>query len=104
MKQYIIAGSLEQFRQWKHKYLSELGDLYTISVQDIVYVQDILTLKGLHKPKGRFIGTWYKRQDIDQIVFQLLVVGSITQDQLDHIITTKDKLNGVKMDLSLYGL
>lgn len=62
-----------------------------------------MTLKGQRKPHGRFIGTWYKRTDIDQILLQLLMTG-LDHDKYDQILVTKDKLNGVQVDTKLYGM
>lgn len=103
-RQYIIAGHMSEFVHWKKKQIQLLGESFLLNQRDIIYVSGPETLKGIRAPNGRFIGTWYRRQDINQIILQLLMAGSIDPDMHDYIITTRDKLNGVEMDLSLYGI
>lgn len=103
-KIFIISGTHEEFRRWRQDYVNTIGDSFILSQQDLVYVSGPEILKGITKPEGRFIGTWWTRNDIGEIGFQLLVAGSIESDKLDHILATRDKLRGVEMDLSLYGI
>lgn len=77
-KIFVIAGNIDQFMQWKHRNYPELltnGQIQ--SLQDIVYVNGCDNLKGHREPHGVFIGTWYKRKDIEYILTQLQIAGSI---------------------------
>ena len=102
-KLFIIAGTHDEFRNWRKNYVNLIGDSFILSQQDLVYVHDVSYLKGVRNPEGRFIGTWWKRNDINEIMFQLLISG-VDSKIIDQVAVTKDKLNGVEMDLSLYGL
>ena len=95
---FIIAGTRDEFTHWRKFNFNPVNMEY----QNLIYVDDLMRLKGIHKPHGRFIGSWYRRRDIDQIIFQLLVVGSISQDQLERIIAIKDKLNHVSTDIPVW--
>ena len=77
-KIFIIAGNIDQFMQWKHRnYPEMLTNGQIQSLQDIVYVAGVDNLKGHREPHGLFIGTWYTRNDIESILAQLLISGSI---------------------------
>lgn len=102
-RQYIIAGGYLEYKQWLNK-LYDSPDYFPGATSGYIYVQDVSHLKGIRNPRGRFIGTWYKRPDLDQIILQLLMSGGIDSNKHDEIITTRDKLNGVQVDLNLYGI
>ena len=77
-KIFIISGNYNQFKEWKSRNYPELltnGQIQ--SLQDIVYVAGVDNLKGHREPHGMFIGTWYQRNDIESILTQLLISGSI---------------------------
>lgn len=67
---YIIAGNTEQFRQWFDKNYN--------GTDKIVNVTSIDYLKGIHQPHGLLIGTWYLREDIERILYQLQIADSIS--------------------------
>ncbi len=71
-KLFIIAGNHDQFREYQRKDTS--SDI-------LVYVSSIETLKGVREPKGKFIGTWYKREDMLVILYQLSVAGSLNEEK-----------------------
>lgn len=77
-KIFIISGNYNQFKEWKSRNYPELltnGQIQ--SLQDIVYVGSVDNLKGHREPHGLFIGTWYQRNDIEYILTQLQIAGSI---------------------------
>jgi hypothetical protein len=43
-------------------------------------------LKGVDQPHGVFVGTWYRRNDIEDILIQLRIAGSISHDKMMEII------------------
>jgi len=79
---FIIAGNYQQFREYQRKGYSDDLLLY----QNLVYVSDVMTLKGIHKPRGRFIGTWYRREDLGDIIMQLRLASSIDEEKLEEIL------------------
>lgn len=77
-KIYIIAGTHDEYLQWRNKHYPELllnGQI--TKPTDITYVSGAETLKGISNPSGRFIGTWYKRSNIEEILFQLQIAGKL---------------------------
>lgn len=93
-KIFVIAGNIDQFMQWKHRNYPELltnGQIQ--SLLDIVYVNGVDNLKGHREPHGMFIGTWYQRNDITQIILHLQVAGSINEYQVSSLYRIIDGRN-----------
>lgn len=63
---WVIAGTREEYKHWLRSRPEALHGEYA-------YVADVVMLKGYSKPTGIFIGTWYDRPDIDNILNQLLI-------------------------------
>lgn len=76
-KLFIIAGNVNEFKNWCRENHDRLG---------AIYVDSIIRLKGTFAPHGRFIGTWYRRNDIEDIIVQLQIAGSITPVKAQEII------------------
>jgi hypothetical protein len=76
VKTFIIAGNYNQFLNYTRDK----------NRNDYVYVSSTDRLKGYSKPTGRFIGTWYQRKDLGDILDQLKVAGSIDFDKLNEIL------------------
>jgi hypothetical protein len=77
-KIYIIAGTYDEYLRWRNNNYPELllnGEISKPT--DIMYVSGAETLKGISNPRGRFIGTWYKRSNIEEILFQLQIAGKL---------------------------
>lgn len=77
-KIFIIAGTHDEYLRWRSRNFPELllnGEISKPT--DIVYVSGAETLKGISNPTGRFIGTWYKRSNIEEILFQLQIAGKL---------------------------
>jgi hypothetical protein len=77
-KIFIIAGTHDEYLQWRSRNFPELllnGEISKPT--DIIYVCGAETLKGISNPTGRFIGTWYKRSNIEEILFQLQIAGKL---------------------------
>ena len=71
---YVIAGNQQQFVdyvqrniEWRH----HCGE-FSASTTDYVYVADTRSLMGIKEPHGVFIGTFKEREDISEILTQLL--------------------------------
>lgn len=73
-KYYVIAGNRSEYTDWKRRNcVGMLNDNKVESLHDIVYVHSVDSIRGVSNPQGIFIGTWYNRIDIDQILNQLTV-------------------------------
>ena len=56
---YVIAGNYDQYKQWLHR---------TSHTGEYVYVAVVANLLGLSDIHGYFVGTWYERKDIQEIL------------------------------------
>ena len=86
-KFFVIAGNYDQYVNWKNRNYPELllnGQIEKI--QDLVYVSSIDQLKGYNNPKGMFIGTWYRREDMEYVLGQLQVVGTLNVTQVHRLL------------------
>ena len=91
-KIFIISGTFFQFKEWKSRNYPELLTNRNIkSLQDLVYVAGVDNLRGHQEPHGVLIGTWYKRNDIESILTQLLISGSILPWKHQELINIVDK-------------
>ena len=68
---FIIAGNHQQYRDWCIKNHYRTG---------ATYVDNPSRLKGYNQPHGKFVGTWYERDDIYVILNLLKIAGSIDQE------------------------
>jgi hypothetical protein len=59
-KKFIVAGNYEEYRTFLHNHKDDINVIY-------VYVNSSRDLKGLRDIEGFYIGTYYKRHDIDTI-------------------------------------
>ncbi len=84
-KLFIIAGNYDQFRIYQRKDTS--SDI-------LVYVSSIDTLKGIREPRGKFIGTWYRREDMLVILYQLSVAGSLSKEKREELALYLSNLQG----------
>lgn len=74
-KQYfIICRDREQFKNFTNKKTNDLWlQGYTsFSLSNFIYVSGVDRLRGHSNPSGFFIGTWYERPDIRDILAVLL--------------------------------
>jgi hypothetical protein len=75
--QYIIAGNVDQYRNWAAD---------KMSVNHCQYVTGPEMLRGIENPHGVFIGTWYEREDIHTILERLVVASRVENPALTNII------------------
>ena len=87
-KIFIIAGSHQEFDNWRRFNHNPVDKRY----QNIIYVDSPDSILGIREPHGRFIGTWYRRRDIGDIIHRLRVAGSIDQKQVEKIMYEYDRL------------
>jgi hypothetical protein len=99
---YIIAGNHHEFINWKKKPEIQAIAFLEDTVHQFVYVSSVDSLRGIHEPHGKLIGTWYNRPDLNDILHQLLIAGSITADQYDDIQVKRNLILKLSPDLSMY--
>lgn len=87
-KLFIIAGNYDQFRAWRSNHINLIGETLILK-QNLIYVHDVHNLRGYREPHGLFIGTWYQRADIESIILQLQVAGSITPARAQELLNMK---------------
>ena len=75
--QYIIAGNIDQYRNWAAD---------KMSVNHCQYVGGPDILRGIENPHGVFIGTWYERKDIQEILARLLATSRVENPELRKAI------------------
>lgn len=76
-RHYIIAGNIDQYRNWAAD---------KMSVNECLYVGGPDILRGIENPHGVFIGTWYERKDIDDILVQLVAASRVDNPALRKAI------------------
>jgi hypothetical protein len=75
---YIVAGNYEQYHAW----IKETD----LSPKEWVYVSGRDTVRGVRNPEGRFIGTWYQRDDAFDILTVLGVSTDVKNDNLEKAL------------------
>lgn len=83
-KIFVVAGNYEQFRWFRKElgYAIAANDI-PIRFQDIVYVSGPEALRGHQQPWGYMTGTWYEREDIDDIRIQSQLAGATSGDFIE---------------------
>jgi hypothetical protein len=74
--QYIIAGNHMQYMSW----LSKQKNIHC----QYVGIPDVL--RGIENPHGVFIGTWYERKDMYDILIQLVAASRVDNPALRKAI------------------
>lgn len=72
-KKYIVAGNLSQFNSYVNSKNDDACYLYVNSRDMLLGLKDI---------NGMFIGTWYDRPDIFDIISQLCIVQNKTAGKI----------------------
>jgi len=75
--QYIIAGNIDQYRNWAAD---------KMSVNHFLYVSGPDMIRGIENPHGIFIGTWYERKDIYDILLNLLTASRVENPEIRKAI------------------
>ena len=72
---FVVAGTWEEYEKFKNECIHNgryFGNTF-------VYVSSASTLRGHSNPDGVFIGSWYDRSDIDDIM--LVLLAAIRRDE-----------------------
>lgn len=81
-KYFVISGNYDQFTSWRNRNAPEMLLNHQISnLHDLTYVKSVHDIKGITNPAGIFIGTWYHRSDIKEILIQL----NVSMTNLDRV-------------------
>lgn len=85
-KIFVVAGQFDQFRIFRNQLIEAMveGGI-DARYQDIVYVNNPIMLRGYHNPWGYKVGTWFDREDINEIDIMLLVAGSSLQEDFIEV-------------------
>lgn len=73
-KTFVIAGNHEQARTWIKQNITDYANTHGAwrSLSDYIAVSGPEQLKGYSDPHGVFIGNWYERKDIGEVLTILL--------------------------------
>ena len=87
MKTFVIAGTKREADYWIINDLSKKYPFNTsMSMSDYVYVSSPEKLKGISDPHGVFIGTWYERPDMLEVIQTLRHCTRVRNEKLNIIM------------------
>ena len=87
MKTFVIAGTKREADYWIITDLSKKYPFNTsMSMSDYVYVSSPEKLKGISDPHGVFIGTWYERPDMLEVIQTLRLCTRVRNEKLNIIM------------------
>ena len=87
MKTFVIAGTKHEADYWIINDLSKKYPFNTsMSMSDYVYVSSPEKLKGISDPHGVFIGTWYERPDMLEVIQTLRHCTRVRNEKLNIIM------------------
>jgi hypothetical protein len=75
-KKYIVSGTYEEYNEFVYKRRNEVNTSY-------VYVQHATQLTGLSNIEGYYIGTYFKRPDIDDIRERIAITKRIMANDIE---------------------
>lgn len=83
-KTFVIAGNHEQARNWIKQNITDYANTHGAwrSLSDYIAVSGPEQLKGYSDPHGVFIGNWYERKDIREILTILHMSGNKVNTQI----------------------
>lgn len=86
-KIFVVAGRFDQFRIFRHQLFEAMCEEgIEFRYQDLVYVSSSMVIRGYHDPWGYKVGTWFDRDDINEIDMILLVAGSSLQEDFIEVL------------------
>jgi len=87
MKTFVIAGTKHEADYW---IINDLSKRYpsntSISMSDYVYVSSPEKLKNISDPHGVFVGTWYERSDMLEVIQTLRHRTRVRNEKLNIIM------------------
>ena len=76
-KKYIVSGTYEEYNEFVYKRRNEVNTSY-------VYVQHATQLVGLSNIEGYYIGTYFKRPDIEEIRERIALSKRLTDKDISY--------------------
>ena len=76
-KKYIVSGTYEEYNEFVYKRRNENNISY-------VYVQHAMQLVGLSNIEGFYIGTYFKRPDIEEIKERIALSKRLTDKEISY--------------------
>lgn len=72
---FVVCGTRQEFQEFITRKCTEewTAGNNSIGMSNFVYIDNALKLKGIRNPHGWFYGTWYKLEDLHNILVQLMV-------------------------------
>jgi hypothetical protein len=87
-KKYIVSGTYEEYNEFVYKRRNENNTSY-------VYVQHATQLTGLSNIEGFYIGTYFKRPDIEEIKQRIAIAKRIMANDIE-INQLAERINAEK--------
>ena len=87
-KKYIVSGTYEEYNEFVYKRRNEVNTSY-------VYVQHATQLTGLSNIEGFYIGTYFKRPDIEEIKQRIAIAKRIMANDIE-INQLAERINAEK--------
>jgi hypothetical protein len=87
-KKYIVSGTYEEYNEFVYKRRNEVNTSY-------VYVQHATQLVGLSNIEGYYIGTYFKRPDIEEIKERIALSKRIMANDIE-INQLAERINAEK--------
>lgn len=88
MKTFVIGGDSHQAKKWIDENIKKrwkAGET-SISLSDYVYVTGPERLKGISDPHGVFVGTWYERSDMLEVIQTIRACTRMRNDKLEEVM------------------
>lgn len=73
MKYFIIAYNYNEALKWVTLNKQRIYKDYQVQPGESMYLESANDLIGIENPRGIFVGRWYQRKDIKDILIQLQI-------------------------------
>lgn len=105
-KIYVIAGTLEEFSEYRERRIQELisGGMTDVSMSHFVRVGEANQLRGLKNPHGVLYGTWQKHPNIVEIISQLILTMDYDSEPSKRLSDILVRLQEEKLHVVLNGV
>lgn len=103
-KYFVVCGSRDQFNVFVKRKTDELWNQghTSITFSHFVYVSGVDQIRGYSNPSGFFVGTWYMRDDIRDILAVLLASCIGDGEKAERIGSMYNRLAEIESMENLY--
>lgn len=85
-KIFVLAGNYEQFKMFRVQLVEAMAAEHNwFRIHDIAYILNTNYIKGIRNPWGYKVGTWNERDDIKEIIEQLMIAGSDVREDFIEV-------------------